>query len=82
MEKIDAENYKLRGNFTIKGVSKPVVLDVEFGGIVDKDRFGHTRAGFSLNGKINRHDFGVGPINPGLGDEIKLQGNLQVVKQA
>lgn len=81
MEKIDAENYKLKGNFNIKGVVKSVVLDVEFGGIVEKDRFGHTRAGFTLTGKINRHDFGVGPINPGLGDEIKLYSNLQVVKQ-
>jgi len=80
MEKIDNENYKLYGNFIIKGISKPVVLDVEFGGIAE-DRFGNTKAGFSIKGKINRHDFNVGPINPGLGDEIKLHSNLQVVKQ-
>jgi polyisoprenoid-binding protein YceI len=81
MEKIDNANYKLYGNFIIKGISKPVVLDVEFGGIAE-DRFGNTKAGFSINGKINRQDFSVGPKNnPGLGDEIKLQSNLQVVKQ-
>jgi polyisoprenoid-binding protein YceI len=80
IEKIDNENYKLYGNFVIKGISKPVVLDVEFGGIAE-DRFGNTKAGFSINGKINRRDFNVGPINPGLGDEIRLQSNLQVVEQ-
>jgi len=81
MEKLDNKNYKLYGDFIIKNNNKPVVLDVEFGGIAE-DRFGNTKAGFTVNGKINRHDFGVGPINPGLGDEIKLQSNLQVVKQA
>lgn len=81
MEKIDAVNYKLFGNFIIKGISKPVLLVVEFGGIAE-DRFGNTKAGFSINGKINRQDFGIGPTNnPGLGDEIILQSNLQVVKQ-
>jgi polyisoprenoid-binding protein YceI len=81
MEKVDSDNYKLYGNFIIKDISKPVVLDVEFGGIVEKDRFGNTKAGFSINGKINRHHFGVGPINPGLGDEIKLYSSIQIVKQ-
>ena len=81
MEKLDNKNYKLYGDFIIKNNNKPVVLDVEFGGIAE-DRFGNTKAGFTINGKINRHDFGVGPVNPGLSDEIKLQSNLQVVKQA
>jgi polyisoprenoid-binding protein YceI len=81
MKKIDDENYKLYGSLIIKDISKPVVLDVEFGGIVEKDRFGNTKAGFSFNGKINRRDFGIGPINPALGDEIKLNGSVQIVKQ-
>ncbi|MBS1687171.1 MAG: YceI family protein [Bacteroidetes bacterium] len=81
MDKLDDDNYKLYGKFTIKNISKPAVLDVEFGGIAE-DRFGNTKAGFTISGKINRQDFGVGPKNnPGLGDEIKLQSNLQVVKQ-
>ncbi len=80
MEKLDNDNYKLYGKFTIKNISKPVVLDVGFGGIAE-DRFGNTKAGFTISGKINRQDFGVGPKNnPGLGDEINLQSNLQVMK--
>ena len=80
LEKVDAENFKLHGNFTIKGVTKSEVLDVEFGGIVAKDPWGNTRAGFTLNGKINRQDYGVGSV--GVSDEVKLYSNMQFVKQA
>ena len=41
LEKVDAENYKLHGNFTMKGLSKAEILDVEFGGIVAKDPWGN-----------------------------------------
>jgi polyisoprenoid-binding protein YceI len=80
LEKVDAENFKLHGNFTMKGVTKPAVLDVEFGGIVAQDPWGKTRAGFTLNGKINRQDYGVGSV--GVSDEVKLYSNMQFVKQA
>ena len=80
LEKVDAENYKLHGNFTMKGVTKAEVLDVEFGGIVPKDPWGHTRAGFTISGKVNRQDYGVGSV--GVSDEVKLYSNMQFVKQA
>ncbi len=87
MEKVDAENYKLHGNFTIKGVTKPAVLDVEMGGIA-KDAYGNTRAGFMVNGKINRQDYGItfGMVTEAGGvvvsDEVKLNSNIQYIKQA
>ncbi|MDJ1482752.1 YceI family protein [Cytophagaceae bacterium YF14B1] len=81
MERTDEESYKLHGNLMIKGIGKSIVIDVEHGGIVEKDRFGNKKAGFTINTKINRHDFGVGPVNPGLGDEIKLYSSIQIVKQ-
>ncbi|MEO8761575.1 MAG: YceI family protein [Bacteroidia bacterium] len=80
LEKVDAENFKLHGNFTMKGVTKAEVLDVEFGGIVPKDPWGHTRAGFTISGKVNRQDYGVGSV--GVSDEVKLYSNMQFVKQA
>src|SRR5262245_50510384 len=46
--------YALKGNLTIKDVTKPVELSVEFGGI-QKDFYGNTVAGFEISGKINRH---------------------------
>jgi len=86
MEKIDDENYKLHGELTLKGVTKALSLDVEFGGIT-QDPWGNTRSGFSVNGKINRKDFGMEFNAVGetggllLGEEIKLMANAEFVKE-
>ena len=85
-EKVNDENYQLKGSLTIKGVSKQIQLDVEFGGI-NKDPWGNEKAGFSLSGKINRKDFGLNwntALETGgvlVGDEVKLAGEIQLVKQ-
>lgn len=85
LKKGDAE-YKLRGDLTIHGVSKEVVLNAEFGGTV-KDPWGNTKAGFELTGAINRKDFGLtwhavteagGVV---VSDEVKLLVNVELVKQ-
>jgi len=52
------EDYKLHGNLTMRGITKPVALNVEFGGMI-KDPWGNTRAGFTVEGKINRKEFGL-----------------------
>ena len=78
---------KLYGELTIKEVTRPIVLNVEHGGIVD-DPYGQTKAGFTLNGKISRRDFGLtwsavteaGQVV--VGDEIKIHAEIQLVKQA
>jgi polyisoprenoid-binding protein YceI len=49
---------RLKGNLTIRGVTKPVVLDLETSGTI-VDPWGNTRAGFSASGTINRQDFGL-----------------------
>ncbi len=49
-------SYELWGTLTMKGISKKIKLDVEFGGVV-KDPWGNEKAGFSINGKINRKDW-------------------------
>ena len=58
MTQKDEENYKLKGNLTIKGISKPVTLVVEFGGLMT-DPWGNKKAGFSVTGEINRKDWGM-----------------------
>jgi polyisoprenoid-binding protein YceI len=86
LEKIDEENYKLRGILTIRGNSKPITLNVEFGGLA-QDPWGNTRIGFSLSGKINRKDFGVsfGMVsetgNVLLGEEVTISSNVEFVKE-
>ena len=65
--KDDGGDFLLDGTLTIRGVTKPVTFKLELNGI-GPDAFGGTRIGFSANGEINRHDFGVsfnGPI-PGV----------------
>jgi polyisoprenoid-binding protein YceI len=87
VKKVDNETLKIGGDLTMRGVTKPVVLDVEYSGIV-KDPYGQTKAGFEVKGKVNRKDFGVSfnavTDNGGLmlGEEVKLQASVQLVKQA
>jgi polyisoprenoid-binding protein YceI len=77
----------LHGDLTIRGVTKPITLKVEFGGIV-LDPYGQTKAGFTVDGKISRKEFGLtwsavteaGAIV--VGDEIKIHAEIQLIKQA
>jgi len=86
VEKLDKDNYVLHGTLTIKDTTRPVKLDVEYSGIA-KDPWGNYRAGFSLNGKINRKDFGISynaALETGgvvLGEELKINAELQLLKQ-
>lgn len=58
-ENVDNDgSYELWGDLTIKGITKRIKLDVEFGGVV-KDPWGNEKAGFTINGKINRKDWGL-----------------------
>ncbi len=81
------QKYMLKGMLTIKGISKEVELDVEFGGI-NKDPWGNEKAGFSLTGKINRKDWGLNwnsTLETGgvlVSDEVKISAEIQLVKQA
>jgi polyisoprenoid-binding protein YceI len=87
LTKTSDDEFFLSGNLAIKGVSQPVKLDVEFGGLMT-DPWGNIKAGFTLNGKINRKDFGLtwnAALETGgvlVGDEIRLNLDVQLLKQA
>ena len=78
-------NNEITGNLTLNGVTQPVKLDVDFGGI-NVDPWGNTKAGFSFEGKISRKDFGLNwnaALETGgvmVSDEVKIAGELQFVK--
>ena len=81
----DGDDYVLTGDLTIKGVSKPVELELEFNG-VEKDPWGGTRAGFSAETEINRKDWGLewnviletgGAL---VGEKIKIQLEIEAVQ--
>lgn len=81
------DDYSLHGDLTIRGTTKPITLTVEFGGIVT-DPYGQTKAGFTVDGKISRKEFGLlwnaateaGQIV--VSDEIKIHCEIQLIKQA
>lgn len=58
VEKVSANKAKVTGNLSLRGVTKPVVLDVEYTAPV-KNPWGKTVVGATATGKVNRQDFGV-----------------------
>ena len=85
IEKVDGENFRLSGNLTLKKITRPVQLNVEYSGTT-KDPWGGERAGFTVSGKIKRSDWGISfglPEGGGamLGDEVKIQSEIQLVQQ-
>jgi polyisoprenoid-binding protein YceI len=86
VEKASATTAKVAGNLTLRGVTKPVVLDVEYTAPV-KNPWGKTVVGASATGKINRKDFGVNwskNLDGGglvVGDDVTIQLDLEFVKQ-
>lgn len=81
------DEYKLTGDLTIRDITKTVELDVEYGGTMT-DPWGNVKAGFEINGKINRKEFGLtwGAVTEAGGvvvsDDVKLHLGVQMVKQA
>lgn len=80
-------DYKLHGDLTIRGITKPITLNVEYGGIV-VDPYGQTKAGFTVEGKVSRKEYHLtwnavteaGQVV--VSDEIKIHCEVQLVKQA
>jgi len=78
--------YKLVGDLTLRGNTKQVELDVDFGGVAG-DPYGQTKAGFEIEGKINRKDFGLTwsavteAGNVVVSDHVRLLLSVQLVKQ-
>lgn len=86
-EKVSEENYVLYGDMSFHGVTKNIKLNVEHGGVI-KDPWGHTRTGFTVDGKVSRKDFGLlwnAATETGgvvLSDEVKLHVNVEFIKAA
>ncbi|WP_297338418.1 YceI family protein [Algoriphagus sp.] len=80
-------DYKLVGNLTMRETTKEVELDVDFGGVAG-DPYGQTKAGFEIEGKVNRKEFGLswsavteaGSVV--VSDQVRLILSIQLVKQA
>lgn len=82
----DGDDFTIEGDLTLRGVTKPVTLKGELGGVIT-DGYGQTKAGATATTKINRKDFGVNwnaALEAGgftLGDEVTISVDIQVVLQ-
>jgi polyisoprenoid-binding protein YceI len=80
-------DYVLTGDLSMRGVTKPVELSVEFEG-VGTDPWGSTKAGFTAEGEINRKDWGIeynAALETGgvlIGEKVKLQLDVQLAKES
>lgn len=85
-EKVDDDgSYALWGEMTIKGITKKIKVDVEFGGVM-KDPWGNEKAGFTLNAKINRKDWELNwnaALEAGgllVSEEVRISCDVQLLK--
>jgi polyisoprenoid-binding protein YceI len=85
LTKVEDSEYTLDGSLTIRGTTRPIALNVVFGGTV-VDPWGNTRAGFEINGKLNRKEFGLtwnalteagGMV---VSEDVKLHINAELVR--
>jgi polyisoprenoid-binding protein YceI len=82
MKKAGANKYKMAGDLTMHGVTKPVVLDLSFRGPAEHPMTKKPFAGFKVTGKVKRSDFNIGSTFPGamLGDEVEIAANGEFSK--
>lgn len=83
---VDLTKGEVTGDLSIRDVTKPVTLDIDFGGVV-QDPYGQTKAGLSLSGKISRKDYNLKwnavteAGNVVVGDNIKMNADVQFIQQ-
>lgn len=86
IEKVSNDEFKMSGDLTIRDVTKPIELKVEYNGKTT-DPWGKERMGFEVTGKINRKEYGLkwsAVTEAGglvLADDVKLSMNVEMIKQ-
>lgn len=87
IERKEGDEYRIVGDLSIRGVTREVVLDAEYGG-VHKNPWGQTVTGLSASGKIDRRDFGLtwnSALEAGgllVGDQVKLELEFEAIQVA
>jgi polyisoprenoid-binding protein YceI len=87
VEKLDDTNFRVTGDLTIKGTTKPVTLDLEFTGSA-KDPFGNQRIGLEGSTSVNRKDWGLtwnAPLETGgvlVSEKVTLEFEISAIRQA
>jgi len=82
LEKVDNNKYKLTGNLTMHGVTKPVTMALQYNGTVENAMNKKQTAGFQLTGTLKRSDFGIG-VNfpePMISDEVRIKADGEFIR--
>lgn len=82
-KKVGEDKYKVTGNLTFHGITKPVTLDVWYRGQVKNPQSGQVSAGFAISGNVKRSDYNLGPNFPEavLSDNVLLDIDTEFKKQ-
>ena len=83
IKKTAKDKYKLTGNLTLHGITKPVTMNVWYRGTVENPMSKAQTSGFQLTGTIKRSDFSIGPKFPApmLSDDIQIKADGEFVKK-
>jgi polyisoprenoid-binding protein YceI len=83
LKKIGKDKYKLSGNLTLHGITKPVTMNLNYRGVTQNPMSKATTAGFQLEGVIKRSDFNVGPgfTAPILSDEVRIKADGEFIQK-
>jgi polyisoprenoid-binding protein YceI len=87
IEPLGGDRYRLNGDLTIRGVTRPIALDAEYGGR-GKDPWGNERVGFTARGALERKDFGLNwnqTLETGgvlVSDRVEIELEVQAVRAA
>ncbi|MBC7874904.1 MAG: YceI family protein [Ferruginibacter sp.] len=83
IKKISKDKYKLTGNLTLHGITKPVTMDLWYRGTTENPQNKATTAGFQLTGSLKRSDFNIGPKfpAPGLSDKVSIKADGEFIKE-
>jgi polyisoprenoid-binding protein YceI len=85
LKKVSDHDYKLYGDLTIRDITKPIELKVTYNGTI-VDPWGNTRLGFEVEGKVNRHEYGLkwnAVTETGglvVGADVKIHANVELIK--
>lgn len=82
ISKVQGNQYKLKGNLTLHGVTKPVVMNLVYRGNFTNPQTNATSAGFQLTGELKRSEFNFGQkfTAPVLSDEVQIKANGEFIK--
>lgn len=82
IKKAGKNKYKLTGDLTLHGVTKPVTMDLTYRGTVENQMSKKQTAGFQITGKIKRSDFNVGPGFPApmISDEVRIKADGEFIQ--